>query len=446
MRRTTLILPALLLLTFNVHARADYADIVLADEPIAYWQLDEVDPDGSLIETTGNVPPGTFEDLGGLELGLPGAIVGEDGTSILLSEAFGFGCSGLCSRGVVPVDDGSVLNLGTTTAGLDITMEAWFQLVPNSAEVLPAAAFPRIFHYNNTIFGQYAFGVVGDDNAGFEAARTVWAARGTGDPTSSVHIKAAETDAIPPSEDPEWHHFVATIEGADMRLFLNAIELFNLTDSDPIFWQARQATIGARLQSNETSVVQSFPGLLDEIAIYDKLLTHDQIARHYLAGIGQLSASCDFDGNDACDLDDIDALMNEVAAGSNDSAFDLNADASVDDLDRDAWLAEVGPRNGFAGSYLVGDADLNGTVGSGDLNALALTWQTDNDNWSNGNFTGGGTNAADLNELALNWQDSVPLAGAAAVPEPTGIVLALGFAVALLALRQQNPQPECSLK
>jgi hypothetical protein len=439
MRRTTILLLSLLLpLAFDRQAHADYADIILADEPIAYWQLDEVDPDGSLIDTTGNVPPGTFEDLGGLQLGFPGAIAGEDGTAVLFSEAFGFGCAGLCSRGVVPVSDGSILNLGTTTAGLDITMEAWFQLVPNSAEVLPAAAFPRIFHYNNFELGQYSFGLVGDDNAGFEGARTVWAARGTGDPTSSILIKAAETDAIAPSEDPEWYHFVATIEGANIRIFLNALEQFDLTDADPIFWQAQQATIGARLQSDETSVVQSFPGLLDEIAIYNELLTEEQIARHYLAGIGQLSPSCDFNGNGACDIDDIDALMNEVAAGSNDGSFDLTGDGSVNDLDRDQWLADAGPRNDFSGSFLVGDANLDGAVGAADLNALALTWQSDNNNWSNGNFSGGGTNAIDLNAMALNWQDSVPLAGAEAVPEPSGIVLVLGFGVALLGLKRRN--------
>jgi len=69
-----------------------------------------------------------------------------------------------------------------------------------------------------------------------------------------------------------------------------------------------------------------------------------------------------------------------------------------------------------------------------------LTWQTDNNNWSNGNFTGGGTNAGDLNELALNWQSSVALAGAQAVPEPSGIALALCFAVGLLA-RQRKELP-----
>ena len=110
---------------------------------------------------------------------------------------------------------------------------------------------------------------------------------------------------------------------------------------------------------------------------------------------------------------------------------------SISYLDRDQWLAEAGPRNGFAGPFLVGDADLDGTVAAGDLNELGLTWSSDNNNWSNGNFTGGGTNAADLNAMALNWQNMVPLAGAQAVPEPTSLALALSMALVLLRRRRK---------
>ena len=109
----------------------------------------------------------------------------------------------------------------------------------------------------------------------------------------------------------------------------------------------------------------------------------------------------------------------------------------VDDGDRDAWLAEAGPLNALSGGYLVGDANLDGTVDAGDLNQVGLTWQSDNDNWTNGNFTGGGTNAADLNELALHWQQSVPTA-AQAVPEPASICLVL-VALAGLVLRAHAP-------
>ena len=138
----------------------------------------------------------------------------------------------------------------------------------------------------------------------------------------------------------------------------------------------------------------------------------------------------DFNFDGALDGEDIDGLMNEVAAGTNGAAFDLSGDGLVDDNDRDEWLTIAGPANGFSDAFLVGDSNLDGSVDAADLNAVGLTWQSDNDNWTNGNFAGGGTNAADLNVMALNWQQSVPPAAMAqSVPEPaTLIVLLFGLA------------------
>ncbi len=142
----------------------------------------------------------------------------------------------------------------------------------------------------------------------------------------------------------------------------------------------------------------------------------------------------DFNGDSLINGLDIDALMNEVAAGSNDGTFDLNADGAVDNDDRDAWLEVAGPANGFAGALHVGDSNLDGTIDAADLNATALNWQTDNADWTKGNYSGARTDAGDLNAMALNWQKSVPAAAAAAsaVPEPsaaTTLLLLTGIAV-----------------
>jgi hypothetical protein len=85
--------------------------------------------------------------------------------------------------------------------------------------------------------------------------------------------------------------------------------------------------------------------------------------------------------------------------------------------------------------YFLGDSDLNLRVDAGDLNVLGIAWQSDNNNWSNGNFAGGSVNATDLNALGVNWQKAHPDAPAgAAVPEPAGAMLLLlgllGIAVA----------------
>ena len=58
----------------------------------------------------------------------------------------------------------------------------------------------------------------------------------------------------------------------------------------------------------------------------------------------------------------------QIAAGTNDSAFDMTGDGNVDMDDLDAWLAEAGEANlGPGQSYQYGDANLDGIVDGADF-------------------------------------------------------------------------------
>ena len=71
----------------------------------------------------------------------------------------------------------------------------------------------------------------------------------------------------------------------------------------------------------------------------------------------------DFDGNGLFECADIDALVAEIAGGSNAAAYDLTGDGLVNLADRDAWLAEAGAAQLLSGgAYLVADANLDGVV------------------------------------------------------------------------------------
>ncbi len=138
--------------------------------------------------------------------------------------------------------------------------------------------------------------------------------------------------------------------------------------------------------------------------------------------------TCDFDGDGNCDVADIDLLGKEIIAGTNNPDFDLTGNEIVDLADQDRWRADAAAKNGFAEPYLNGDANLDGSVLVGDLNAVGTNWQSSPDPWSSGDFNADGiVDVADLNGLALNWQDSIPAAAAqTAVPEPASL-LAMGL-------------------
>ena len=133
------------------------------------------------------------------------------------------------------------------------------------------------------------------------------------------------------------------------------------------------------------------------------------------------------------------------------AAIDLNRDgiADVADLDllfkrRDVdmielgeWLRSAATENGLAGPYLLGDANLDGSVDAQDLNPLGLNWQSDVGTWSGGDFNDDGiVNSQDLGLVGINWQQSVAIA--APVPESSTYAFVRFVAlIGFLILRRQ---------
>ncbi len=148
-------------------------------------------------------------------------------------------------------------------------------------------------------------------------------------------------------------------------------------------------------------------------------------------GVVEPTVDVDFDDNGSIDTFDVDALVTEIAAGTNDPSFDLTGDTLVNGEDLTLWRGDAATANGFGSPYLLGDANLDGTVDAGDLNQVGINWQAAIATWSAGDFNGdGGVNAADLNDLGIAWQQSIPsLAAAHAVPEPGTLLMCLWLLV-----------------
>jgi hypothetical protein len=97
----------------------------------------------------------------------------------------------------------------------------------------------------------------------------------------------------------------------------------------------------------------------------------------------------DFDGNGVWDCDDVDALVAEIFAGTNNPLFDLTGDGVVNSDDLADWLVIAGAENLPSGDpYVPGDANLDGVIDAVDYNIMY-----DNFNMEGVGYCGGDFNA-----------------------------------------------------
>ncbi len=167
---------------------------------------------------------------------------------------------------------------------------------------------------------------------------------------------------------------------------------------------------------------------------------------HFIVGHGSGSGAwlvtilsdCDFDGDLSCNIDDLDALIMAISTSSTDPQFDLSGDGNVDLVDRDAWLAEAGAENLVSGNaYLLGDANLDGSVDGGDFILWNSSKFSATGKWSLADFDADGeTNGADFilwNANKFQSADQV-----SSVPEPTGISMLVGLLMAVMVGARRN--------
>ena len=134
----------------------------------------------------------------------------------------------------------------------------------------------------------------------------------------------------------------------------------------------------------------------------------------------------DFNNDGVFDCIDIDALVSEIAAGSNNLDFDLTGEGILNQADIDLWLETAGSTNLASGNpYLKGDANLDGVVDVGDFNIWNSNKFTAASAWCYGDFNADGVvDVADFNVWNSN---KFQASDVAAVPEPSGYLLLLGL-------------------
>ena len=287
----------------------NYRTTILGDSPLAYWRLGE-GSGTTLVDQTGNHNGGYF---GAPTLGTPGAIVGDADTSVTL--------------------DGSANKYGQATGwntvpAPPITIEAWIKW--NGTSWPTNTSILGWFHQSGVMASRFWVSGNGVDNInlriGFETGNANWNWVG---------------------ENTSWHHLVGTHDGTNARLYFDGALVagpvavpFSGGASDHPLW------IGTGSDGGTTSA--SWPGSIDEAAVYNQALSAAQIQAHYNAGI-----SGGGQGGDPASLDGaILRLDPATGAGAAGNPFAASSDANA------RRIIAYGLRNPFRVTFRPGTNEL----------------------------------------------------------------------------------------
>jgi hypothetical protein len=144
---------------------------------------------------------------------------------------------------------------------------------------------------------------------------------------------------------------------------------------------------------------------------------------------------CDLNGDQVCDVQDIDALTRMIQQSEYESSYDLNDDGSLDQADRELWVVDE-MRSSF------GDANLDGRFDSSDFvqvfqAGLYESEVTGNATWGTGDWNGDGNFST--SDLVFAFQAGgyqANLDATHAVPEPGAGSICLVGVLALAAWRR----------
>jgi hypothetical protein len=224
-----------------------YYDEVLASEPMAYWRFDESDGVQAL-DVSGNAAHAVY--VGGVTVGVVGGVPGNT---------------------AVEVDGGQFIQT-TLDNEVDFAQNASFSL--------------ECFIHAKLLDANYRQ-VINKQTATVDAKRngySLWVRNVDNLPIVTVELfnAAGDTYCSAPVDLPDrMVHLVATFENGQLLLYMdNVLEGFKTCMGDGFPQNDEQLRIG---QIASGMGVDSFVGVIDEVAIYNRALSPDEIEKHHNA-------------------------------------------------------------------------------------------------------------------------------------------------------------------
>ena len=235
----------------------DYRSVVLADGPVAYWRLGESSGSATVKDETGHGNTGTV--VGSVTFAQPGALAGDPNTSVT------FGNDAFISVG----------NVFDFTGGVPFSIELFLRPSSTDDGWRPVLAKGDYNGYQ----GGYAIltnGTVVDGSAPTDPlvflAETAYDAGNSGE---HRYTESVVTGA--------WTHYVVAFDGASASIYENGT-LLGVSPISPVWLSSVQPfTLGGPFDTHGGG---TYHGLVDEVAVYDKVLPAASITTHYRVSQG----------------------------------------------------------------------------------------------------------------------------------------------------------------
>ncbi len=260
-----------------------YSGAVLEKNPVAYWRLGET-AGQTAADETGNGHDGTY--FGNPTLGQPGAVLGDSNTAVQFT-----------GSNYVEIPDSVNFSQPTSTVGL--TVEAWMR---PDAPCFPGQSSP------DSIQNPYVHWL-----GKGERQQVEWAFRFYSfDPSQALKARPNRISGYiwsPPGSEGAgayvqevvavgvWMHVVACYEPGDkdtlppagVQIYLNGVLKDGPPNSGTLYgnplFAVQPAHGTAPLRLGTRDLVSFFIGALDEVAIYPRVLSSDEILSNYNLGV-----------------------------------------------------------------------------------------------------------------------------------------------------------------
>ena len=255
---------------------ANYPDVVLAKGPVGYWRLGEV-AGPTAVDASGIGSDGVY--FGNPTFGQPGAIANDPDTAT--------GCNGPDSRDYVEIPDPDSAAFSQPTSGAGLTVEVWMR--PDVLVFPGQTSDPYIHWLGKCMPGQCEWGLrfySQDSSRPNRISAYIW------NPGGGEGAGAYFPDGLVPGE---WIHIVACYEPGDqstdppagVHIYKNGVHRLGPPSPGTLYktFGIVPAHGTAPLRLGTRDFGSFLTGGLDEVAVYPRVLTADEVLENYNTGI-----------------------------------------------------------------------------------------------------------------------------------------------------------------